>query len=107
MVMSTDEAKNLINETLTEQLAHGGILHAQFGLERIGFEKYLKTQCDVGGIVHNFVINKPKDNHDGIRGVAKMMMNKGDKLLPEKFDNEVRTGVLFKMSTGQPRCANT
>ena len=96
MVMSTDDARILIKEVLTEQLAHGGILNAQFGLERIGFEKYLKTQCDVGGLVHSFVMNKPKDSHDGIRGVAKMMMNKGEKLLPNKFDNEVRTGVLFR-----------
>ena len=102
MVTNVGEAKILINEALQEQLASGGILHTQLNLQRIGLEEYLKKQCDVGGIVHN-LMNKPKDNHDGMRGVAKMMMNKGDKLLPEKFDNEVRTGVLFRHWSSEMR----
>ena len=103
MVMNVDEAKKIINEALQEQLAQGGIIHTQFNLERKYMEQYLKNQCDVGGILHNFIMSKPKDHHDGIRGVAKMMMNKGDKLLPDKFDNEVRTGVLFRHWSAEMR----
>ena len=105
--MNENDARILINTVLTEALAQGGLIHTQNGLEHKYMENkiqtYLKAQCDIGGIIHNLVMNKPKDHHDGIRGVAKMMMNKGDKLLPEKFDNEVRTGVLFRHWSAEMR----
>ena len=83
MVTDVAQAKVLINEALQEQLAVGGILHSSFYLTMTHrIEEYLKKQCEVGGIVHN-LLNKPKD--DNVRGVAKMMMNKGDKLLPAKI----------------------
>ena len=105
--MNETDARTLINVVLQEQLAQGGLIHTQNDLENKYMETriqaYLKSQCDIGGIIHNLVMNKPKDHHDGIRGVAKMMMNKGDKLLPEKFDNEVRTGVLFRHWSAEMR----
>ena len=99
MVTDVEQAK----EVIQEQLGDGGILATSMSLtvtHRV--EEYLKRQCEVGGIVHN-LMNKPKDKDDNMRGVAKMMMNKGDKLLPEKFDNEVRTGVLFRHWSAEMR----
>ena len=109
--MNENDARILIKGVLQEQLAQGGLLHTQNDLDykylenkiEKTFEQYMKAQCDTGGIVHNLIMNKPKDHQDGIRGVAKMMMNKGDKLLPEKFDNEVRTGVLFRHWSAEMR----
>ena len=91
------EARLLIKQVLKDEFGDGGILHTSVNLAVIQrLDNYMKIQCDVGGSIHNLLVSKHKEKDDNIRGVAKMMLNKGDKLLPEKFDNEARTGVLFR-----------
>ena len=86
MVTDAAEARLLIKQVLKDEFGDGGILHTSVNLAVIQrLDNYMKIQCDVGGSIHNLLVNKHKEKDDGIRGVAKMMLNKGDKLLPENL----------------------
>ena len=60
-------------------------------------DEKLKEACLPGGLVH--ALQKDvKDNETGNKkyGVAGIMSMEGDKMQPEKFESEAKTGILFR-----------
>jgi hypothetical protein len=53
----------------------------------------IKQECKNGGEIHALLRGENHKRKDGIAGI---MINKGNQMAPEKFENEAKSGTLFR-----------